>query len=98
VVVAGPDSTAGYEASAILVHGAGGTVIIYRDLARHLGADQPIYGLQAQGLDGKQACLTSVEDMASHYLEAIRTIQPRGRMYWAVVIRGDSRVRDGAAT
>ncbi len=59
------------------VHGAGGTVIIYRDLARHLGPDQPMYGLQAQGLDG-QKCFTRVEEMAAHYLEAIRTIQPEG--------------------
>ena len=60
------------------VHGAGGTVIIYRELARHLGPDQPMYGLQAQGLDGGQKCFTRVEDMAAHYLEAIRTIQPEG--------------------
>ena len=53
-------------------------MIIYRDLARHLGTDQPVYGLQAQGLDGKQSCPTRVEDMAAHYLEAIRTIQPQG--------------------
>ncbi len=73
-----PIQPLGSKRPLFLVHGAGGTVIIYRDLARHLGTDQPIYGLQAQGLDGKQACLTSVEDMASHYLEAIRTIQPEG--------------------
>lgn len=59
------------------VHGSGGTVIIYRELARHLGPDQPMYGLQAQGLDG-QKCFTRVEEMAAHYLEAIRTIQPQG--------------------
>jgi amino acid adenylation domain-containing protein len=73
-----PIQPLGSKRPLFLVHGAGGTVIIYRDLARHLGTDQPIYGLQAQGLDGKQACLTSVEDMASHYLDAIRKIQPEG--------------------
>jgi aspartate racemase len=60
------------------IHGAGGTVIIYRELAQLLAPDQPVHGLQAQGLDGKQACFTRVEDMAAHYLEEIRTIQPRG--------------------
>ena len=73
-----PIQPLGSKRPLFFVHGAGGTVIIYRDLVRHLGMDQPVYGLQAQGLDGKQSCLTSVEDMASHYLEAIRTIQPEG--------------------
>ena len=73
-----PIQPLGSKRPLFFVHGAGGTVIIYRDLVRHLGTDQPVYGLQAQGLDGKQSCLTSVEDMASHYLEAIRTIQPEG--------------------
>ncbi len=60
------------------IHGAGGTVIIYHNLAQALGPDQPIYGLQAQGLDGRQRCLNRVEDMAEHYLSEIRTIQPAG--------------------
>jgi thioesterase domain-containing protein/acyl carrier protein len=60
------------------IHGAGGTVIIYRELAQRLAPDQPFYGLQAQGLDGKAPCFRRVEDMAAHYLHEIRTIQPRG--------------------
>jgi amino acid adenylation domain-containing protein len=60
------------------IHGAGGTVIVYRDLAKHLGTDQPVYGLQAQGMDGKQPILTSVEEMAIHYLKEIRRVQPEG--------------------
>jgi aspartate racemase len=73
-----PIQPLGSKPPLFLVHGAGGTVIVYRDLARHLGSDQPLYGLQAQGLDGGQTCLTRVEDMAAHYLNAIRTIQPQG--------------------
>ncbi|HRT61696.1 MAG TPA: beta-ketoacyl synthase N-terminal-like domain-containing protein [Syntrophales bacterium] len=56
-----------------LVHGAGGNVLIYRDLARRLGPDQPVYGLQSRGLDGRQAVLDSIEEMASHYLQEILT-------------------------
>ncbi len=73
-----PIHAGGTKPPFFLVHGAGGTVIIYRDLARKLGPDQPVYGLQAQGLDGQQTCLTSVPEMAEHYIEAIRTIQPDG--------------------
>ncbi len=60
------------------VHPAGGNVFCYVDLVRHLGADQPFYGLQARGLDGDQVSFTQVEAMASHYVELIRTVQPEG--------------------
>lgn len=60
------------------IHGAGGIVLLYRDLARHLGPDQPVYGLQPQGLDGSQPLLTRIEDMASLYLEEIKAVQPEG--------------------
>jgi malonyl CoA-acyl carrier protein transacylase/acyl carrier protein len=61
-----------------LVHGAGGNVLIYHDLAARLGFDQPVFGLQSQGLDGRQPFLTSVEDMASRYLQEIRAAHPQG--------------------
>ena len=60
------------------IHGAGGNVLIYRDLSRHLGPDQPFYGLQSQGLDGSCAPLTSVEEMAAVYVKEIRGVQPHG--------------------
>lgn len=53
-------------------------MLTYRDLARYLGPDQPVYGLQAQGLDGKQARHTRVEDLAAHYIREIRNFQPEG--------------------
>jgi len=60
------------------VHGGGGNVLIYRGLSRHLGAGQPFYGLQAQGLDGNQPLLTRIEDMAALYIREIKRTQPRG--------------------
>ncbi len=60
------------------MHGAGGNVLIYRDLSRHLGQDQPFFGLQAQGLDGSCPPLTRIEDMAAAYVKEIRRAQPFG--------------------
>jgi thioesterase domain-containing protein len=60
------------------VHAAGGNVLLYHDLSRYLGQDQPVYGLQAQGLDGKQPVLESVEEMAALYVSEIRRMQPHG--------------------
>jgi len=60
------------------IHGAGGNVLIYRELSQHLGPDQPFYGLQSQGLDGTSPPLTRIEDMAALYVKAIRSQQPHG--------------------
>jgi pimeloyl-ACP methyl ester carboxylesterase len=60
------------------IHAAGGNVLNYRDLARHLGSDQPVYGLQAQGLDGKRPFLTRIEEMAAHYINGVLTVQSEG--------------------
>jgi len=58
--------------------GSGGNVIYLYHLARHLGSDQPFYGLQARGLDAEQRPHTQVEDMAAYYIEALQTVQPQG--------------------
>jgi thioesterase domain-containing protein len=60
------------------VHAHGGNVIGYYDLARLLGPDQPFFGLQAQGLDGRDPGFQCFEDMAAHYVRAIRAVQPQG--------------------
>jgi len=60
------------------VHAVGGNVLEYYDLARRLGTDQPFYGLQSRGLDGRQAPHTRIEDMAAHYIKEIRELQPSG--------------------
>jgi phthiocerol/phenolphthiocerol synthesis type-I polyketide synthase E len=65
------------------MHGAGGTVMMYRDLARHLGDDQPFYGLQSQGLDGSRPPLTNVSEMAAVYVKEIRRVQPQGPYFIA---------------
>ena len=49
----------------------------YVHLAHYLGANQPLYGL-AQHLTGKRVRYTCVQDIAAHYLEEIRKLQPKG--------------------
>ncbi|HCF30316.1 MAG TPA: non-ribosomal peptide synthetase, partial [Cyanobacteria bacterium UBA11049] len=60
------------------VHPIFGVVLPYYELARHLGTDQPFYGLQPFGLDGLHLPLTSIEEMAAHYIKAVRIVQPQG--------------------
>lgn len=61
-----------------LVHGGGGHVLIFTKLARHLAKTQPVLAFQAKGLDGKTRPHGSVEEMATHYVEALLAHQPQG--------------------
>ena len=70
--------TGGDKPPLFCVHGADGNILVFQNLARHLGPDQPVYGLQAKGLDGKQAPHTQVEEMAEDYIRLMRTVQLEG--------------------
>jgi amino acid adenylation domain-containing protein len=60
------------------VHGAGGNLLLYRDLAASLGDDYPIYGFQSKGLDGRTRPLSTIEEMADHYLAELKSMRPNG--------------------
>lgn len=60
------------------VHAKGGNVLFYRDLARHLGEDQPFYGIQARRLGGRQVGHHDIKEMAEFYIREIQTVQPEG--------------------
>jgi acyl transferase domain-containing protein/thioesterase domain-containing protein/ubiquinone/menaquinone biosynthesis C-methylase UbiE len=61
-----------------LVHPIGGDIHIYHDLAHSLGIEQAVYAFRAQGVDGETQPLTQIEEMATHYINALRVIQPEG--------------------
>jgi thioesterase domain-containing protein/acyl carrier protein len=63
------------------VHGAGGSVLGLTDLARHSAPEQPFYGIHACDDEGYDQHFSRIEDMAAHYLEAIRACQPTGPYY-----------------
>ncbi|HEX2252920.1 MAG TPA: thioesterase domain-containing protein, partial [Thermoanaerobaculia bacterium] len=61
-----------------LVHPGGGGVLCYADLARALGADQPLLALQSVGLDGEAEPLGSIDAMAERYLAAMAEARAAG--------------------
>jgi thioesterase domain-containing protein/acyl carrier protein len=60
------------------VPGIGGNVTDFYQLAQQLGKKQPFYGLQAVGLDGKSTPYSNIEEMATHYIREMQTVQPQG--------------------
>jgi len=60
------------------VAGHNGDVFCYRALARHLGDDQPFYGLEPPGRDGQSEPLTRIEDLAAYFAAQIRAFRPGG--------------------
>lgn len=60
------------------VHPAGGRVLCYVKLSQALGEDQPLYGLQARGLELGQQPYADIEEMAAAYREALKKAQPEG--------------------
>jgi amino acid adenylation domain-containing protein len=73
-----PISTAGSKPPLFLVHAIGGNVVNFRTLASYFDDDQPVYGIQARGLDGAEDVATSIESMAADYIRAIRSVQNTG--------------------
>lgn len=61
-----------------MAHGVGGGVMDLVPLARLLDTPNPVYGIEATGLDGKAAPLDTIEAMAELYLKSIRGVQPHG--------------------
>jgi thioesterase domain-containing protein/acyl carrier protein len=68
-------------AAVFCVPGAAMDTISLQPLARALGDDPPVYGLQPRGLDGGIAPPATVEDAAADNVAALRAIQPVGPYY-----------------
>jgi len=73
-----PINSKGTRAPLYLVHGAEGNILLYRDLAKHLGENQPVYGLQSIGLDNRTEIDPQFEVVASNYIKEIKALQPKG--------------------
>ena len=70
--------TDGAARALFLVHQIDGDVIHYRELARQMAGQRPVYGLQALEDEERAAAHESIEAMAAHYVREIRTLQPQG--------------------
>jgi len=61
-----------------LVHGAGLHVFLFQALKKYMDKDQPIYGVQALGLQSDITPLETIEEMAAYYISEILQQNPDG--------------------
>jgi len=66
-----------------LVHGAGGNVFLYKELAEHLHNEIPVYGVQSIFLVNNDFTERKIIDMADRYVNEILTVQPEGPYHLA---------------
>lgn len=73
-----PIVSAGDRVPVILVHGAEGNVLLYREMTMQMQPGQPVYGLQCKGLDGRGGHHERIEDMARDYVAEVSRHYPTG--------------------
>jgi amino acid adenylation domain-containing protein len=73
-----PVKASGTKMPIYIVHGVSGHVLFFNKLEKYVDRDQPIYGLQAKGLNGEDKILQNVEDMAKQYITEILQQNPDG--------------------
>ncbi|MBJ7297986.1 MAG: non-ribosomal peptide synthetase, partial [Dolichospermum sp.] len=73
-----PIKSNGNQPPLFCIHPRGGNVLCYQHLAYYLNSEQPFYGLQSVGLNPQNEPHTSIEQMATYYIQELQTIQPHG--------------------
>jgi aspartate racemase len=63
------------------IHILGRGLEFYRPLAKHLGLEYPLYGLNCQLMKPHNAKLNRVETLAAYYINSMRQLQPEGPYY-----------------
>jgi acetoacetyl-CoA synthetase len=64
-----------------LAAGAGGNVLDFAELTKNIQTKQPIYGMQAKGVEGTEEPYERIEEMAEYNLSAVRKLQPHGAYF-----------------
>jgi thioesterase domain-containing protein len=83
-----PIQTSGTRPPLFMVHGVHGDIASSVTLARVLGPDFPLYGIAADGTDGRQPVLDNMADMVRSYVDQVCTARPTGPVRIAGICEG----------
>jgi thioesterase domain-containing protein len=73
-----PIRTTGSKIPLYIIHGGGLAVFCFKDITKSLDPEQPVYALQAMGIDGLEKPLDTVEAIAGRYISEILAQNPDG--------------------
>ncbi|PPB81010.1 non-ribosomal peptide synthetase [Mycetohabitans endofungorum] len=73
-----PLKPTGSRPALFCIHPGFGLSWSYMGLSSYFHPDQPLYGLQARGLNGTSPLASTLDEMVSDYLEQMRRVQPQG--------------------
>lgn len=73
-----PIKTSGTKLPVYLIHGGGLNVLLFASISRYMDPDQPVYGLQAIGLNKVVSILPNMEEIAALYVSEIVKSNPNG--------------------
>jgi amino acid adenylation domain-containing protein len=73
-----PIKASGTKAPVYIIHGSGLNVLNFSNIALHVDAGQPVFGLQAKGLDGSEDPLDDMKEIARSYIKEIIEHNPTG--------------------
>jgi amino acid adenylation domain-containing protein len=76
-----PIQPQGSMAPFFCVHSLDPCLLFYQSLVKYLGTDRPFYGIQPYDLKNNLLSFRTIEEIATYYLQEIRSIQPRGPYY-----------------
>lgn len=73
-----PIKTTGKNNPLFMVHGGGLNVLVFKSISTYVSEDQPIYGLQALGLNQETQLYDSIEEIAAVYVSEVIKVNPNG--------------------
>ena len=71
-----------------IVHGGLGQAFVSPHFVGLFDHEQPLFAIQAKGLDGREKPCRTVEEMAEEYVAAVRQRQPQGPYFLAAMCAG----------
>ena len=80
--------TTGSKPPLFLINGMGTGMLAYKLLAKYLDPELPVYGIKARGMNDDRVPHNRIEQMASAYIQEMRSVQPEGSYFIAGVCTG----------
>jgi amino acid adenylation domain-containing protein len=73
-----PIRTEGPKTPLFLIHGGGLNILLFKSVSDHIDSSQPVYGIQALGLNFDTDIPPTLEEIADRYINEILKVDPDG--------------------